>query len=85
MVAFSVGAMPEVIEEGVTGYLVADAEEMAAVSVQPPSSTGALRRSGPRPILVRRMVHEHVGLYAAACDVDTQCPAAPYRGGAADS
>jgi glycosyltransferase involved in cell wall biosynthesis len=83
VVAFSVGAMPEVIEEGVTGYLVADADEMArSVGLAAKLDRARCAARARVRFASRRMVHQHVGLYAAACDGETvsSAAAAPTRG-----
>jgi glycosyltransferase involved in cell wall biosynthesis len=84
-IAFPVGAMPEVIDEGVTGYLVADADEMArSVALAAKLDRARCADRARVRFASRRMVHQHVGLYMAACDAQTasNSAAAPRRGAA---
>ena len=69
VVAFPVGAMPEVVEEGVTGYLVADADEMARRVAMATTLDRARCAARARVRFgARRMVDQHVSLYTAGCD-----------------
>ncbi|HEY7958172.1 MAG TPA: glycosyltransferase family 4 protein [Polyangia bacterium] len=73
VLAFARGSVPEVIEEGVTGYLCADEDEMA-------EHLGALARGGfdrrrcrtraREQWSARRMVAEHLALYHEVAELD---------------
>jgi glycosyltransferase involved in cell wall biosynthesis len=71
-VAFARGSAPELIEHGVTGFLVESLEEMAAV-IRPGGAADAFDRERCRAVAVRRfgrdrMVAAHERLYAALLD-----------------
>jgi glycosyltransferase involved in cell wall biosynthesis len=64
VIAYPLGSMPEVIDDGVTGYLVADVEAAAAAVDQ----IGRLERSAVRRVAEQRfgaarMVDEYLALY----------------------
>jgi len=64
VIAYPLGSMPEVIDDGVTGYLVSDVEAAAAAV----DKLGALERSAIRRVAEQRfgaarMVDEYLALY----------------------
>jgi glycosyltransferase involved in cell wall biosynthesis len=68
VLAFPMGSAPELIEQGVTGYVVRDAEEMAAVLRRGSELDGFDRRRCRAHAMQRfsraRLVEEHEALYA---------------------
>ncbi len=74
VLAFPMGSAPELIEQGVTGYLVRDAEEMAALLRRGTPLDGFDRRRCRAHAMQRfsraRMVEEHEQLYARAAAGD---------------
>jgi glycosyltransferase involved in cell wall biosynthesis len=64
VIAYPLGSMPEVIDEGVTGFLVADvAAAVAAVEKVPALERSAIRRVAERRFSAGRMVDEYLALY----------------------
>jgi glycosyltransferase involved in cell wall biosynthesis len=65
VVAFNHGSVPEVIEDGLTGFIVDDIEgAVRAVERLPALSRAAVRRRFEERFTARRMAEEYVGLYA---------------------
>ncbi len=64
VIAYPLGSMPEVIDEGVTGYLVADATA-AAAAVEPAAALDrqAIRSVAERRFGAARMVDDYLRLY----------------------
>lgn len=64
VIAYPSGALPEIVDEGVTGYLVHDVKEMAQAipkaSAIPPE---VCRETAARRFSAERMVREYFGLY----------------------
>ena len=70
VIAFPRGAAPEIVEEGWTGYLVGDEEEMAAVLAGLGRfDRDACRRRAQARFSARRMVRDYERLYLAAAAV----------------
>jgi len=70
VIAFPRGAVPEIIEDGVTGFIVSDEKE----AVSAVGSLGLLRRTSIRTRLVerftsRRMAEDYLRIYATLVDV----------------
>lgn len=64
VIAYPLGSMPEVIDEGVTGFLVPDvAAAVSAVSKAVALERGAVRRVAERRFGAARMVDEYLALY----------------------
>jgi glycosyltransferase involved in cell wall biosynthesis len=64
VIAYPLGSMPEVIDDGVTGYLVADVEAAAlAVGKLDALERGAVRRVAEQRFGAARMVGEYLALY----------------------
>lgn len=64
VIAYRSGALPEIIQDGVTGFLVDDAHEMAeAIGKINTLSRAACREAAVRRFSRERMVREYVGLY----------------------
>ncbi|MGG5807704.1 glycosyltransferase [Falsiroseomonas sp. CW058] len=77
VVAFPSGALPEIVEDGVTGFLVRDVAEMAAAIREAPRlDPEACREAARRRFSAERMVAHYLDLYraliarAAAGDAD---------------
>jgi glycosyltransferase involved in cell wall biosynthesis len=69
VIAFRSGALPEVIEDGVTGFVVNDLEEMkAAVLKVDETSATACRTRAVRYFSSRRMAEDYLDLYARVID-----------------
>jgi glycosyltransferase involved in cell wall biosynthesis len=67
VVAFPNGAAPEIITDGVTGYLVAGIDEaVAAVGHLDALDRGACRAAAEGPFSAARMVADHVRVYELA-------------------
>jgi glycosyltransferase involved in cell wall biosynthesis len=65
VVAFRSGALPEIIEDGVTGFLVDSVAEMAeAMRDVEHLSSAACRRAAEQRFCRQRMIREYLGLYA---------------------
>lgn len=64
VIAFRSGALPEIVEHGVTGFIVDSEEEMAdAVSRLPEISTERCRAEAVRRFAAERMVEDYIRLY----------------------
>ena len=64
VVAFNRGSVPEIIEHGVTGFIVEDEEQaIAAVGRLGRLSRSAIRQRFERRFTARRMAEEYVSLY----------------------
>jgi glycosyltransferase involved in cell wall biosynthesis len=64
VIAFASGAIPEIIEHGVTGYLVKDAEEMAAaIPLAEKIDPEICRQTAIRRFSQQRMVDQYFSLY----------------------
>jgi len=69
VIAFSLGSMPEVIDEGVTGFLVTDVDgAAAAVSRVPELDRATVRRVAESRYGADRMVDDYVEAYASLCE-----------------
>ena len=66
VIAFPRGSMPEVVDEGVTGFLVADAAT-AAAAVEPAAALDRkeVRRVAERRFAAERMVDDYLALYVS--------------------
>ena len=65
VIAYDHGSVPEVIEEGLTGFIVQDiAGAVRAVNRLPELSREAVRRRFEERFTARRMAEEHAALYA---------------------
>jgi glycosyltransferase involved in cell wall biosynthesis len=64
VVAYPLGSMPEVIDEGVSGFLVSDVDAaVAAVDRAAALERSAVRRTAERRFSAARMVDEYLALY----------------------
>lgn len=67
VIAFRRGAAPEIVEEGVTGFLVDDVDEMAAVLANmDPFDRATCRRRAQARFSAAKMVSEYERVYEAA-------------------
>ena len=67
VIAFARGSAPEVIEEGITGFLVRDADEMAAAIPRAAALDRSRCRARARErFAAARMVHDYERVYEAA-------------------
>jgi glycosyltransferase involved in cell wall biosynthesis len=65
VVAYSRGSMPEIIEEGVTGFLVSDVESAAAaVESAIELDRDKVRRVAERRFSADRMIDDYLAVYA---------------------
>ncbi|RAI60972.1 glycosyltransferase family 4 protein [Roseicella frigidaeris] len=66
VIAYNHGSVPEVMQDGLTGFIVEDADAaVAAVGRLPELSRSAIRAEFERRFTARRMAEEHVALYEA--------------------
>ncbi len=66
VIAFNRGSVPEVVEHGLTGFIVGDEPgAVAAVPLAAELSRTAIRRRFEERFSVQRMAEEYVDLYAA--------------------
>jgi glycosyltransferase involved in cell wall biosynthesis len=80
VVAFRRGAAPEIVDEGVTGFLAGSAEEMAAILARLRGFDRATcRRRAQARFGAARMIHEYERVYARAA------AAGPHAAGAEES
>lgn len=64
VIAYPLGSMPELIDEGVTGFLVADAAAAAAaVGKATQLDRSEIRRTAERRFGAARMVEDYIGVY----------------------
>jgi len=64
VIAFGHGSVPEIIEDGVTGFIVDDIESAAeAVPLAMRLDRGIIRRRFEERFTAERMVHDYIGLY----------------------
>lgn len=64
LIAYPLGSMPEVIDEGVTGFVVPDVDAaVAAVEKATALERSAVRRVAERRFSAARMVDEYIALY----------------------
>ena len=70
VIAYPLGSMPELIEQGVTGFLVADARAAAAVVAAAAAlDRAAIRRSAARRFDAGRMVDDYLAVYRRILDM----------------
>jgi glycosyltransferase involved in cell wall biosynthesis len=70
VIAYPLGSMPEVIDDGVTGYLVADVEAAAAAVLKLGAlERGRIRRVAEERFGAARMVDEYLALYGRLISV----------------
>jgi glycosyltransferase involved in cell wall biosynthesis len=75
VIAFNRGAVPEIVEDGVTGFIVEDEIEAAeAVSKVGQLSRRAIRRRFEQRFTSRRMAEEYVSLYRSLIEVESLRP-----------
>jgi glycosyltransferase involved in cell wall biosynthesis len=73
VIAYPRGAVPEIVEDGVTGFIVRDeAEAAAAVAALPQLDRWRIRAEFERRFSARRMVADYLALYEAI----SACPLA---------
>jgi len=64
VIAYRSGALPEIVEDGVTGFLVNDVQEMAEAMGKVHSiSPAACHRAAKRRFSKQRMIEQYFGLY----------------------
>ncbi len=74
VIAYRSGALPEIVEDGVTGFLVDTVEEMAAAIAQMHTlSPAACRLAAERRFSRERMVARYFELYEAMQHPDRRC------------
>jgi glycosyltransferase involved in cell wall biosynthesis len=65
VIAYNRGSMPEIIDEGMTGFLVSDADSAAAaVESVIKLDRGKVRRVAERRFGADRMIDDYLALYA---------------------
>ena len=69
VIAFGMGSVPEIIDEGVTGFMVNNVEEAAgAVNNLDQLDRGVCRKVFEQRFSVRRMVSDYLDVYRRICD-----------------
>src|SRR5262249_33441363 len=69
VIAFNRGSVPEIVEDGLTGFIVERKEEAVAASDQLSRlSRGAIRRHFEERFTARRMAHEYLSVYRDLTD-----------------
>ncbi len=64
VIAFNAGSVPEIVEDGVTGFVVSSvAEACEAVTRLPELSRAAIRAQFEQRFTAERMAEDYVGLY----------------------
>ena len=64
VIAFNRGSVPEIVEDGLTGFIVEDIEgAVAAVARLPTLSRAAVRRRFEQRFTARRMAEDYVSVY----------------------
>lgn len=75
VLAFREGSAPEVVEDGVTGYLCEDVHDMAAkIARARAMSRAGVRARAVRRFSLERMVEDHVRLYRSVLARSTRTP-----------
>jgi len=78
VIAFNAGAIPEVIEEGVTGFIVDDEPgAIAAAARLSKLSRPAIRRRFEQRFTVRRMAQDYLAVYRELIDAASRSAKAP--------
>ncbi len=82
VVAFAMGSVPELVEDGLTGFIATSAEHMAEL-IRPGGAVDAIDRARCRERAIERfsadrMVTDHVALYERVSG--TSASSTPYRG-----
>ena len=69
VIAFNRGSVPEIVEDGLTGFIVERKEEAVAATDQLSRlSRGAIRRRFEERFTARRMAHEYLAVYRGLID-----------------
>ena len=64
-IAFRRGSVPEIIEDGVSGFIVEnEAEALSAIARLPELDRGGVRRAFERRFTARRMAEDYVAVYS---------------------
>jgi glycosyltransferase involved in cell wall biosynthesis len=75
VIAFDRGAIPEVVEDGVTGFVVSDeAGALAAIERLPQLSRKAIRRRFEERFTARRMAEDYLDVYAELIEAASPRP-----------
>ncbi|HET9404562.1 MAG TPA: glycosyltransferase family 4 protein [Burkholderiales bacterium] len=76
VVGFGSGSVPEVVEDGLTGFVVGD--ERSAVKAIPRAADlprGRIRKRFEQRFTARRMAEEYLEVYRSLCEEETERPA----------
>jgi glycosyltransferase involved in cell wall biosynthesis len=69
VIAFDRGSVPEIVEDGLTGFIVERKEEAVAAADQLSRlARGAIRRRFEERFTARRMAHEYLAVYRGLID-----------------
>jgi glycosyltransferase involved in cell wall biosynthesis len=72
VIAFNRGSVPEIVEDGVTGFVVEDEKEaVAATQRLSRLSRGAIRRRFEERFTARRMAREYIVVYRTLIEFET--------------
>ena len=75
VIAFNRGSVPEIIEDGVTGFVVEDAKEaVVAAHRLPRLSRGAIRRRFEERFTARRMARDYLLVYRSLVELQAPRP-----------
>ena len=71
VIAFNRGSVPEIVEDGLTGFVVEDQEEAVAVADRLSQlSRGAIRRRFEERFTARRMAREYLVVYRSLIEFE---------------
>ena len=71
VIAFNRGSVPEIVEDGVTGFVVEDEREaVAAAHRLPRLSRGAIRRRFEERFTAKRMAREYLVVYRSLIEFE---------------
>jgi glycosyltransferase involved in cell wall biosynthesis len=70
VIAFNRGSVPEIVEDGVTGFVVEDEKEAVAAAHRLPRLCGAIRRRFEERFTAKRMAREYLVVYRSLIEFE---------------